>query len=101
VRLSKGDIGADRCYLAIELARASTTGVAFEHESMLLRQSLDPLSVDRGQTLGSSLALAERGDPPIVRRHRTEPSEPFDQMIDQLSRSRPAAPKKPKRIQKI
>src|SRR5438270_9126661 len=58
-------IGADRCDLAIMLARPPASGMAFEQETVLLHQSVDALGVDRGQTVGSSLALEERGDPPV------------------------------------
>src|SRR5580704_6312436 len=60
------DVGADRCDLAVMLAWPSTTGVAFEHEAMFLHQPVDTLGVDRGQTVGSPLALEERGDPPVA-----------------------------------
>src|SRR5256885_3792985 len=58
-------IGADRRDLAIMLARPPASGMAFEQETVLLHQSVDALGVDRGQTVGSSLALEERGDPPV------------------------------------
>src|SRR5436190_20890585 len=46
----------------IMLARPPASGMAFEQETVLLHQSVDALGVDRGQTVGSSLALEERGD---------------------------------------
>src|SRR5205085_4915803 len=58
-------IGADRRDLAIMLARPPASGMAFEQETVLLHQSVDALGVDRGQTVGSPLALEERGDPPV------------------------------------
>ena len=58
-------IGADRHDLTIMLARPPASGVAFEQETVLLHQPVDALGVDRGQTVGSLLALEERGDPPV------------------------------------
>src|SRR5204863_1762797 len=58
-------IGADRRDLAIMLARPPASGMAFKQETVLLHQSVDALGVDRGQTVGSPLALEERGDPPV------------------------------------
>jgi hypothetical protein len=39
------------------LARPSVVGMAFEQEAVLLHQPVDALGVDRGQTVGSPLAL--------------------------------------------
>jgi hypothetical protein len=39
------------------LARAPAASVAFEQEAMLLHQPIDALGIDRGQTVGSPLAL--------------------------------------------
>ena len=36
-----------------------------EQQAVLLHQPVDALGVDRGQTVGSPLALEERGDPPV------------------------------------
>ena len=51
------DVGADRRHLAVVLAWAPPTGMAFEQEAVLLHQPVDALGVDRGQTVGSPLAL--------------------------------------------
>ena len=50
-------IRADRCHVAVMLARAPAAGMAFEQEAVLLHQPIDALGVDRGQTIGWSLAL--------------------------------------------
>jgi hypothetical protein len=50
-------IRADRRHLAVMLARPAASGVAFEQEAVLLHQPVDTLRVDRGQTVGSPLAL--------------------------------------------
>src|SRR5207248_6230417 len=51
-------IRADRYHLAIVRARPPSPGVALEQETVLLHQPVDALGVDRGQTVGSPLALA-------------------------------------------
>src|SRR6516164_2847123 len=40
--------------------------MAFEQEAVLLHQPVDALGVDRGQAVGSPLALEERGDPTVA-----------------------------------
>ena len=53
--------------MAVMLARSPTTiDVAFEHEAILLHERADVFSVDRSRTIGSSLALGWRGDPPVA-----------------------------------
>src|SRR5216683_875691 len=59
------DIGAQCCHLAVVLARAAPAGVPGQQQAMPPHQPIDPLGVDRGQTVGSPLALEERGDPPV------------------------------------
>jgi hypothetical protein len=51
--------------MAVVLACLPASGVAFEQKAMLLHQPVDALGIDRGQTVGSPLALEERGDPPV------------------------------------
>ena len=50
-------IRADRRDLAIVLARPAAPGVAFKQQSVLLHQAIDALGIDRGQTVGSPLAV--------------------------------------------
>src|SRR5438105_1173989 len=50
-------VRADRCHLAIVFAHPPASGMAFEQEALLLHQPIDALGVDRGHTVGSSLAL--------------------------------------------
>src|SRR5437868_3630965 len=42
-------IRADRCHLAVMLARAPAAGMAFEQEAMLLHEPIDALGVDRAK----------------------------------------------------
>ena len=50
-------VRADRRHLAVVLAHSPASGMAFEQEAVLLHQPIDALGVDRGQTVGSPLAL--------------------------------------------
>ena len=50
-------IRTDRYNLAIFPAQPPSHGVALEQEIVLARQAVDALGVDRGQTVGSPLAL--------------------------------------------
>ena len=66
VNSSAAGLGTDRCHLAVVLAWTWTASAAFEHQATLLHQPADTLGVDQSQTIGSPLALEERGDPPIA-----------------------------------
>ena len=50
----------------IVLAYSPAPGMAFEQKTMLLHQPVHALGIDRGRTIGSPLALEERGDPPVA-----------------------------------
>ncbi len=58
-------VRADRRDLAVMLA-GPVADMAFEQEAMLLHQPVDARKIDRGQTVGSPLALEERGDLPVA-----------------------------------
>jgi len=59
------DVRAQRGDLAVVIAATAVSGVASQQQAMLFHQPIDALGVDRGQTVGSPLALEERGDPPV------------------------------------
>ena len=68
------------------------SGMAFQQEAVLLHQPIDALGVDRGQTVGSPLALEERGDPPVpVGRSRVDQAADLGGELDiAVARLRPA-----------
>src|SRR5205807_2766498 len=59
------DVGAQRSNLAVVFAGTSASGMPGQQQAVPLHQPVDALGVDRGQTIGSPLALEERGDPPV------------------------------------
>src|SRR5205823_3813078 len=59
------DIRAQRSDLAVVIAGTAASGMPGQQQCVSLHQSVDALGVDRGQTVGSPLALEERGDPPV------------------------------------
>src|SRR5437773_285214 len=64
-----------------------------QQQSVPLHQPVDALGVDRGQTVGSPLALEERGDPPVpVGRARVdEPPDLGDKFKIAIADSRPTS----------
>src|SRR5437868_7455828 len=67
------DIGAQRSDLAVVIAGTAAPGMPGQQQCVPLHQPVDALGVDWGQTVGSPLALEERGDPPVpVARSRVD-----------------------------
>src|SRR5207237_10403214 len=60
------DVGAQCSSLAVVFAGTSASGMPGQQQAVPLHQPVDALGVDRGQTIGSPLALEGRGDPAVL-----------------------------------